>query len=73
VALFGGMWLDSRLQSGNAFTLVLVIISVPVSLVVISFIAWGAAGKMRTLMERTVLGSIEGKEETDIGRNNREA
>ena len=47
-ALFLGLWIDSRLATKPTFTLILVIGSIPVSLLVMIFLVRKAVSKIKT-------------------------
>ncbi len=47
LALGGGLWLDQRFGSKPAFTLGLLIVSIPVSLVVMFFVARAAVSRIK--------------------------
>lgn len=47
VAVFGGLWLDARFQTKPAFTIGLIIASIPVSLVVMFYIVRLATSKIK--------------------------
>jgi MFS-type transporter involved in bile tolerance (Atg22 family) len=46
-AVFGGMWLDARFQTRPMITLILVIASIPVSLVLMFLVVRGATAKIK--------------------------
>ncbi len=47
-ALFGGLWLDARFDSKPAFTIGLLVASIPVSLVLMLLIVRSAISKIKT-------------------------
>jgi len=58
-AIFSGLWLDNRLQTRPVMTLVLVVVSVPISV-------FTMLGVVRATVKRMKTGS-SGKEKTNIG------
>lgn len=48
VALFGGLWLDNRLDSKPMFTIGLIIASVPVTLVAMLWVVRAATSRIKT-------------------------
>ena len=68
LALLGGLWLDNQFNTDNhMFTLILVIGSIPVSLVVMAFVAWTAVGKMKLQLDEKKEEKPE--EEVNLGRD----
>ncbi len=47
VAVLGGLWMDSQLGTRPTFTIILVLISIPVSLLVMLFLARAAVGRIK--------------------------
>lgn len=45
-AVFGGLWLDSRFDTRPIFTLILVFVSMPITLILMFFIVRGATKKI---------------------------
>lgn len=67
LAVLGGLWLDSRFQTRPIITLVLLVASIPVSVVLMLAV-------VRSAVKRIEAGSNQGKtvqieEETGVGRN----
>jgi hypothetical protein len=46
VALFGGLWLDSRLDTRPLATIILMVVSVPITVVTMIWVVKKATGKM---------------------------
>lgn len=46
-AVFGGLWLDARFQTRPMITLILVIASIPISLVLMFLVVRGATAKIK--------------------------
>ncbi len=64
-ALFLGIWLDNQFQTKPTFTLILTLGSIPVSLVIMFFIAQNAVKKIKT----AGMGKkINGEEENSVGK-----
>lgn len=64
-AVFGGIWLDTQFHSKPVFTIVLLVISVPISIVVMFFIVRKATSRIK--MDALKKNTAE-KEET-LGKN----
>jgi magnesium-transporting ATPase (P-type) len=47
-ATFAGLWLDNRFNSGRSFTIGLLLVSIPISLVVMLFLARSVIAKIKT-------------------------
>jgi hypothetical protein len=64
-AILGGIWLDGRFNTKPAFTLILTVASIPVSLVIMFVLAQGAVKKIKTTGSGKMM--IE-KEEDSVGK-----
>ena len=64
-ALFGGLWLDSRFQTRPVLTIVLLIASIPVSLVIMFAIVRAGIARIRPQISEPK----NNREEADIGKN----
>jgi len=64
-ALFGGLWLDSRFQTRPVITIVLLIASIPVSLIVMFAIVRAGVARIRPQKPQ----SKNEREEADIGND----
>lgn len=65
-AVLFGIWLDSQFQTKPTFTLILTIISIPVSLLIMFAIAQGAIRKIKTA---GTVKKITNEEENSVGKN----
>jgi F0F1-type ATP synthase assembly protein I len=59
VAVIGGLWIDSQLGTRPTFTIVLVLISIPVSLLVMLFLARAAVGRIKAQSEPSNTTDLE--------------
>jgi MFS-type transporter involved in bile tolerance (Atg22 family) len=50
-AVFGGLWLDARFQTRPMITLILVIASIPISLVLMFLVVRGATAKIKANLQ----------------------
>ncbi|MBP7227723.1 MAG: AtpZ/AtpI family protein [Longilinea sp.] len=66
LAVGGGLWLDQRFGSKPVFTLGLVVISIPVSLAVMFFVARTTISRIRSGSSKTEENSTQ---EAGIGKN----
>ena len=64
-ALFGGLWLDARLDTRPTFTVVLLLASIPVTLVAMLWVVRKATGQMKPTSTR--LQTESNQEEADRG------
>ena len=62
-ALFGGLWLDSRLQTRPLFTLGLMIASIPITMLTMFWVVRTATSRMTTTKQKTDLN-----QEADRGK-----
>jgi hypothetical protein len=51
-AVFGGLWLDARFASKPTFTILLLLASIPVSVIVMLFLARAAISRIKAENER---------------------
>jgi hypothetical protein len=51
-AVFGGLWLDARFASKPTFTITLLLASIPVSVIVMLFLARAAISRIKAANER---------------------
>ena len=65
VALIAGLWLDARFDSKPLFTLILLLGSVPVTLVVMYRVATAAVRRMKTVAPP----ASRGEEEKKVGQD----
>lgn len=63
VALFGGLWLDSRLQTRPLFTVGLMVASVPITLVTMFWVVRTATSRIMKSKQKTDLN-----QEADRGK-----
>jgi F0F1-type ATP synthase assembly protein I len=49
VALFGGLWIDKRFDTKPLFTVVLMLLSVPVTLIIMFWVVRKATARIRTI------------------------
>ncbi|GAP15274.1 putative F0F1-ATPase subunit [Longilinea arvoryzae] len=63
-AVFGGLWLDAHFNSKPAFTIGLLIVSIPVSVVVMLLVVRSAISKIKNIPTQT-----KKPEETSIGKD----
>lgn len=63
-AVFGGLWLDARFDSKPAFTIGLMLVSIPVSVVVMLLVARSAISKIKNIPTQTTQS-----EESSSGNN----
>lgn len=49
IALFGGLWMDKRFDTKPLFTVVLMLLSVPVTLVMMFWVVRNATARIRTI------------------------
>ncbi len=69
VALAAGLWLDSRFDTRPVFTLVLLLASVPFSILLMIRIVLGGSDRVMQAMERTRPGDEEDDGGGDSGEN----
>lgn len=69
LALFGGLWLDNTFQTRPTFTLILLIGSVPFTLIAMFWVVRQATGRMKPNPPQTAGRSSEKQEEVDLGSN----
>jgi F0F1-type ATP synthase assembly protein I len=62
-AVFGGLWMDAQFQSKPVFTIILLLVSVPVSVGLMFLIARGAVSRIKSQSARI---SGEHKEEVNL-------
>jgi hypothetical protein len=65
-AVFGGLWLDARLGTKPALTMVLLVISIPVSIVVMLFLVRAATKRIKA---GSITKNATGTEESQVGKN----
>lgn len=66
-SIFAGLWLDNRFQTRPVITLVLVLASIPVSLVVMFWVARTAVGRLQKQVEKPLTARQE--EEVHLGED----
>ncbi len=66
LALFGGLWLDSRLDTKPVFTIVLMVASVPVTVVMMFWVVRKATSRIQV---STKQNPDQSQEEAKSGRN----
>jgi F0F1-type ATP synthase assembly protein I len=59
VAVLGGLWMDSQLGTRPTFTIILVLISIPVSLLTMLFLARAAVGRIKAQAEPSNITDLE--------------
>jgi hypothetical protein len=59
VALFGGLWLDKTFESKPLFTIILMVASVPVSLVLMYKVVTWATGRIKPVQEQDKIPADE--------------
>jgi membrane protein implicated in regulation of membrane protease activity len=64
-ALFGGLWLDSRFNTRPTFTVVLMVASVPVTLVAMFAVVRAATSRLRNSTQKN---TDQDQEEADRGK-----
>ena len=64
-ALFGGMWLDNRLETKTTYTIILLLASVPVSVFVMLLIARSTIKKIRADASRPKFAEEQNRIGTD--------
>jgi uncharacterized membrane protein (DUF485 family) len=64
-ALFGGLWLDSRLNSRPTFTIVLMVASIPVTLIVMFLVVRAATSHLRDNPQKN---TDQNQEDADRGK-----
>lgn len=67
-ALFGGMWLDNRLETKTTYTIILLLASVPVSVFVMLLIARSTIKKIRADASRPKFAEEQNRIGTDQSR-----
>jgi hypothetical protein len=66
LAVFGGLWLDARFQSRPIITIVLLVASIPVSLIIMLFVVRQATSRIK--VSSPDHGAVHSEEE-NIGKN----
>ncbi len=66
-SIFAGLWLDNRFQTRPIITLILVLVSIPVSLVVMFWVARSAVGRLQKQVEEPL--TARQKEEVHFGED----
>jgi MFS-type transporter involved in bile tolerance (Atg22 family) len=66
-SIFAGLWLDNRFQTRPIITLILVLVSIPVSLVVMFWVARSAVGSLQKQVEEPL--TARQKEEVHFGED----
>lgn len=65
-AVLGGLWLDANFSTKPTFTIILIVISIPISVIVMLFLARAAIGRIKAQADRP---RITNREDDDFGKN----
>lgn len=68
LSVFGGLWLDSRFDTKPMYTIILMIVSIPISVLLMLAVVRSAVGRIRTEINGEQTHQQQ-EEETRIGRN----
>lgn len=63
-AVFGGLWLDARFASGRTFTILMVLGSIPISLIIMFWVSRAVIKRIKTEMP----SHLNSTEEKGIGK-----
>ncbi len=67
-ALFGGMWLDNQLGTRATYTIILLLASIPISVIVMLLIARSTIKKIRADASKPILAEEQNRIGTDQSR-----
>lgn len=65
VALFGGLWLDNQLQTRPWITLGLILLSVPLTFILVLRVVFSSADRIQDLSSKTIGKSTQTQEEAE--------
>ncbi len=66
-SVLAGLWLDNHFQTRPAFTLALVLVSIPISLVIMFVVTRAAVWRLRDQVEKQL--PVEQEEERNVGED----
>ncbi len=66
-SVFAGLWLDNHFQTRPILTLALVLVSIPISLVIMFIVARAAVERLRKQVEKPL--TVEQEEERNVGED----
>ncbi len=65
-AVLGGLWLDARFSTKPTFTIILIVISIPISVIVMLILARAAIGRIKAQADGL---RIPNREDDDFGKH----